>query len=337
MRVRIRDFQSLHEVDLDAKGFTVITGPTNVGKTAIIRAVYGAIFGKPGDHYIRNGEHTTKVKLEDSDLELFWQKTNKPAKDRMTCLKANGVLHTKLGRDHAQLTAPLGFMELETSTKVLRPQIALQHDPHFLVMGISDTEIAELMKKVARADVTTKASDLVRRDRRDTSAKLNTRRTDRDEAETKLNELNQLPNLVLMRDKARREAVALEAKERSHADLIAKLQQLPTLAPRPTPARPPEIKTPPQVKQLALLDELTKVQAKPVPGRPPEIKTPPQVENLTKLESLIALRKEFRQVLQQQTEDLRRQLGTIEDERFELEKVLKVCPTCDRPFESHDA
>jgi len=71
MRVRVEDFQSLQSVDFTATGLTVITGASNIGKTALIRAIEGALFGKPGDYYIKHGEHTTKVRLQDKTLTSF--------------------------------------------------------------------------------------------------------------------------------------------------------------------------------------------------------------------------------------------------------------------------
>ncbi len=41
VKVRVKNFQSIREAEVEVKGLTVITGPNNSGKTAFMRAVKG--------------------------------------------------------------------------------------------------------------------------------------------------------------------------------------------------------------------------------------------------------------------------------------------------------
>ena len=53
--IQVQDYQALHEVRLQLGLFTVITGPTGSGKSAVIRAVKLVVFNARGTSYIRHG------------------------------------------------------------------------------------------------------------------------------------------------------------------------------------------------------------------------------------------------------------------------------------------
>src|SRR6187401_3651056 len=63
MKISIRNFQSLGKVDLDVEGLTVLVGASHRGKSALIRAVEGALFNKPGNYFVRNGTKEADVTL----------------------------------------------------------------------------------------------------------------------------------------------------------------------------------------------------------------------------------------------------------------------------------
>lgn len=116
------------------RGFTVLTGKSNLGKSAVIRALTGALFGAPGDYYIRDNQKQSGVGLGFKDLKLKWLKvrTGAAVLGRETSLELNGKKHTKLGRDHAALTEPFGFKKIKTQYTEICPQIADQMDKPFL-------------------------------------------------------------------------------------------------------------------------------------------------------------------------------------------------------------
>jgi hypothetical protein len=61
--LEIRDYQSLGHLRLALGGFTVITGETGAGKSAVIRAVRLLAFNARGTSYIRHGARTAVVGL----------------------------------------------------------------------------------------------------------------------------------------------------------------------------------------------------------------------------------------------------------------------------------
>jgi len=60
--VAIRHFQSLHDVALELKPFTVIVGPSSSGKSAFTRALKCLTSNARGDSFITHGENQTVIK-----------------------------------------------------------------------------------------------------------------------------------------------------------------------------------------------------------------------------------------------------------------------------------
>lgn len=63
-RIKIRNFQSLSEVDLELAPFTVIVGPSSSGKSAFIRAVRTLTSNRRGVDFISHGEKTAFISAE---------------------------------------------------------------------------------------------------------------------------------------------------------------------------------------------------------------------------------------------------------------------------------
>ena len=75
MLVKVKDFQSLADVEIELNGFITITGVNNVGESALRRAVYFAHYGKDGDFFIRTGTNRTEVEVKyNDDIHLKWIK-----------------------------------------------------------------------------------------------------------------------------------------------------------------------------------------------------------------------------------------------------------------------
>lgn len=68
--VVIEDYQALHRARLRLGKFTVVTGPTGSGKSAVVRALKLAVFNARGTGYVRTGAKSAKVILQD-DLGLL--------------------------------------------------------------------------------------------------------------------------------------------------------------------------------------------------------------------------------------------------------------------------
>jgi DNA repair ATPase RecN len=77
--LKIEGYQSLQDVKLDLAPFTVIVGESNVGKTAVIRAVRALLENETGTSFITKGKRSAIVLIEKDNVSVRWQKTAKIA------------------------------------------------------------------------------------------------------------------------------------------------------------------------------------------------------------------------------------------------------------------
>jgi len=301
MRIKVRNFQSIRKADLEAEGFTVITGRSNVGKTALIRACQAAFFGIPGNYFIREGENFAGVAITDDDLEIIWRKTSEPNPKKPSALQVNGVVHTKIGTDHIKLTESCGVLELLTSQARIRPQFSMQHDNIFMLAD-SETTVAEILKLLGRVDVVTTAQRNAKGDLNRALSKRKIREGDLESTKEKLKEFASVPGLRI-RFETLSEAYAIMDKENQHrTDLIGKINRVGQLEPGKIP-EPIEVELD-EVKPglIRWLDELMQLDF--------------GIEKLSVDRETVDEEIEEQQVLRKAVED-----------------QLDECPTCDRPFD----
>jgi len=61
--IEVRNFQSLHHVTLEPGRFTVVVGPSNVGKSAFMRALRTLTSNRRGTEFISHGERISSIKV----------------------------------------------------------------------------------------------------------------------------------------------------------------------------------------------------------------------------------------------------------------------------------
>jgi len=331
MRLKIRNFQSIARANLEVSGFTVITGKSNVGKTALMRACQAAFFGQPGDFFIREGEDHAGVALIDTDLELIWRKTNAPNPKKPTALQVNGTIHTKIGRDHAKLTEPLGVFELQTTQQRVRPQFAMQHDRIFMLAD-SETTVAEILKLLGRIDVVTTAQQNAKKDLNQRNSKRKIRDQDLKDAKKKLATFDYVPGLRIKLEEVKTFYQKMDKDNQERSELVGKITRMEELAPKEVPHLPKA----PSPANLELVEKIQRFQT----TAPMTI--PPTVEGQTwpeKTHNIVALLDKMTQL----DDELGRaatslvamdvSLMELEDAKTLAESTLEACPVCDRPFE----
>ena len=330
-KIRVRNFQAIKDTTIEAEGLTVITGSSNRGKSALIRAIDAMLFGKPGTHFIRRNEKWCGASLINQDTDIRWRKAAPGARpEHASALQLNGTTNTKVGRDHAELTEPLGFRVLEAGGSRLKPQVAHQLDPLYLLQA-PESAVAEVFKALSRVDTVTKAQANAKSDHRSTAALLKTRHGDLTQAtkETKRHEAatELRTKLDTLSDRTRRRKKAIEKRTR----LRDQLTRHGTLAPTKLPKAP---KTPQPPKATHLRQTLERHEAltpRPLPA-PPEIPTIPAATGLrTRLEELLQRTQDQRQ-RHRDMKDLDGEIAVLIGEKHALEKELDECPTCGRPW-----
>lgn len=339
-KIRVRNFQAIGDAKIEAEGLTVITGRSNLGKTALIRAAAAMLFGTPGDHYIRRGQDWVggAIAIDDgkAPLKIVWRKVaqGKRKPSLQPVLEINGQTHTKIGRDHKQLTAPFGIIEIETTATRLRPQVAMQHDPIFLVAE-TETTAAELFKMLGRVDVITEAQRLAKKDLKDNEDRRKIRGVDRGDAQSRLNQLDHVPTLRTKVDALKSLARETEGENRKREATISQLREFLTLKPRTLPTPPEAPKRPENLQFVAMLRELKELKPRSIPVAPEHPKAPKTLSILPTLKELKLVEQELRDLERRKT-DVETTVQGLEEEKLRLEQELKICPTCRRPFDAHD-
>ncbi|GAB6136947.1 AAA family ATPase [Halanaerobaculum tunisiense] len=103
--IEIKNFQSHADtrIELD-DGFNVITGPSDQGKSAIVRALRWVLYNEPlGDNYIQTGKRNCRVKVElDTGYEIIRRRT--PSKNGYIIVDpaGNQQVLEKIGRSVPQ-------------------------------------------------------------------------------------------------------------------------------------------------------------------------------------------------------------------------------------------
>src|SRR5579862_7163591 len=64
-QLRVVNFQSLADVTIALGQFTVVTGETGAGKSAVVRALHALAFNVSGTSHIRQGESYSRIILQD--------------------------------------------------------------------------------------------------------------------------------------------------------------------------------------------------------------------------------------------------------------------------------
>ena len=192
IRVKIENFQSIQEAEFEIDKYTVLTGPSNSGKSAICRAIEGALFNRSGDGFVRNGEKFAQVTIQTDSQEIVWTKGS--GKNHYT---VNGNLFDKVGTDVPQDIINLGFKDIELSRSKLRPQMGTdQFDILFLIRE-QGSLISEVFSVLGRLDVITKAGKECGTDLKGRKSLLKTRYDDLATIDRKLGKYQGFEKIVL--------------------------------------------------------------------------------------------------------------------------------------------
>lgn len=100
LHVKIKDFQSLKDVDIKlTPGITIITGPTNNGKSAVIRAIDSALFNKGDDSMVRGGKRYYGIKMGNDKHAMMFIRDSVGKNEKTSYQFDDGTVQKKVGRD----------------------------------------------------------------------------------------------------------------------------------------------------------------------------------------------------------------------------------------------
>ena len=187
--VDIRNFQSIDHVHLRIDGFTALVGRSNIGKSAIIRAIKAALTGAPEDNYVRHSATCEKivkgtkgckcyctVHLKSENFDVLWEKGG----DRNE-YQFNGQTYTAVSRGVPSfLEDQFGLVKIGDSKTLLQvaDQFRSEGGGPIFLLDESGSVIADVLSDVANLDSINVASRFVEKDRKDCVAQRKVREKD---------------------------------------------------------------------------------------------------------------------------------------------------------------
>ena len=174
VKIRVQDYQSIEDAEIEVSGLTVITGANNTGKSAMLRAVYGAFTNARGTKYVRHGKDQCRVDVTFGDgRTVTWEKGEKV--NRYT---VDGKTLDKVGAGVPVELEALGVTPITASGRELWPQFAQQFTGQVFLLDQPGSVLAESIADVSRVGVLNEALRNAQSDKRSLSSELKVRLSD---------------------------------------------------------------------------------------------------------------------------------------------------------------
>jgi DNA repair protein SbcC/Rad50 len=305
--LRVRNYQSLRELDLKFGQLTVITGPSNSGKSAVLRAIKAVVTNVPSPSVVTAGQPFLAIALTVDDYVALLERG-----------EGKSTYHLQ----HAAWSAPQVFTKAGRSvpTEVSRaiklpadggPHFTFQFDKPFL-LDAPAPEVTRALSALTNADMVLAAAKEANRRKTTKSAELKVRQRDKLAAEERLQEFEGLEGESQLLDLAESLLDSSDAKRAAASTLRTVVERLEVAATARTELLSSlAASTTPNLDQLTLLVERsTTLSAK-----------------ILKIESLVAQRQAASQLL----DDARTEEGQAQEARRALLEELGHCPTCGSP------
>jgi exonuclease SbcC len=347
VKIRVRNFQSLKDARLTVDGLTVVTGGNNCGKTALVRALKGAVQNTRGSAFVRHGAKKCTVELDFGDRKLKWEKG---PKHPPTYTIDDGE-PIRPGQGVPPEVEALGVSPIIVNKQKVWPQIADQFTGQVFLLDQPGSMVAEAVADVSRVGSLNKALRSSESDKRSNAATLKVRRSDLTLAEAELQGFEGLDDVVALvvaveaeRERAEKIAKAIEGVtelqgryERS-AGIVEALAGIEDVPDPPDPAEAEKL-----LGELRDLEQLRKryqsaqSEVENLAGVE-DVPEPPDAAGAEKLERALGMLTGLRERMQQAREgivlweadlaDTEKELAAAEAEAIEVLGTFSECPTC---------
>jgi DNA repair ATPase RecN len=194
--IRIKNFQSLHNISLEFGKLTVIVGASSSGKSAITRAIKAVASNALDSDYITQGTKRSAVTLKtDAGTVTIEREANGSSSYKVAKNGSKESSYTKLNRQvPAEATEVLG---LTPWTKELGSiNFAGQFDPPYLLKE-SAGSVARILGELTNVSTIFEAVREANKKVKNTSARLNLRKKDLDDV------VSQIANYTSVREQAK--------------------------------------------------------------------------------------------------------------------------------------
>lgn len=180
LTISIKDFQSLKNVELElVPGLNLVVGKTNIGKTAIIRAIDSALFNIGNDDFVRSGQKFCGVFIDNGTHKMSYARSSVGKNEKTAYQFDGGVVQRKVGRtqlEEVQKFFNVRDVRMQNGVKV-KLNFWYQNDKPFLMdktagqlyefLSLSScdkyTKVLKVMQgdeKALKSDITILASEI---------------------------------------------------------------------------------------------------------------------------------------------------------------------------------
>ena len=175
--ITLQNFQSHKDSTIEfSPGFNVIVGPSDHGKSSIIRAIDWARSNRPrGDSFIRSGQESSEVIIENNTGKVLRNRDTKSTGYYKLYIGGKAQKFSVLGND-----VPDGVDEILNLTDI---NIQLQLDTHYLILN-TPGQTAKYLNSITKLDKLTDALDSLKRKLNDNNSRIQ-------EAQSKIDACNE--------------------------------------------------------------------------------------------------------------------------------------------------
>lgn len=230
IEIEIQNFQSIRKIKLKVDGFTGIEGRSNIGKSAIVRAIRCALTGAAGTDFVRHGTtcerkvkghkkckcHTT-VRLESPQWGLTWEKGDSVNRYKFRKGEGPEEVYDSVSRGTPDFLLP-DFESIKVGDSPELVQVVGQFNPIFL-LNQSGPAVADVLSDVANLDNINFAMTLVNKDRKEAVSTRKVREKDTQSLLRALETYKDLDSMASRVARIRESYEALESKKSSVAEM----------------------------------------------------------------------------------------------------------------------
>jgi DNA repair protein SbcC/Rad50 len=181
--LRIKNFQSVPDTEIELGKFTVLVGPSNSGKSAVLRAFRTIVSNVNGSAFVRHGAKKTELELHtDEGYSIFLERGRSLSTYRVITDVGAEEVYAKSGT-----TVPEDIVELLRISEIEgeRLQFAFQFDRPFL-MDAPGSKIASVIGDLTNINILHEAVREANRRRLEVKSRLKVRKADLEVEEQKL-------------------------------------------------------------------------------------------------------------------------------------------------------
>lgn len=259
-------------ISIEIVGLTVITGPSNRGKSGLIRGVGSLLDNEKGYHFVHKGQEEARIKIEYNGHSVQWVKGPKTS-----AYYIDGQHNPKSGRSTPKEDiTKLGFFELVVQDQVFRPQIQSQFDKPFILSEASPVAAAGLLAASKHGQIIAKAIKNAQKDLSDKNMEVVLREKTLDTLKVKIDKtagfeqtLQTAQAKVQLSESemsiAKTKVLTIQALQTRHLVLQKRLVAL-NLQPKETPPDPPRLGNAAVLRSLKQRWQVAQHQAQAVVG-----------------------------------------------------------------------